>query len=338
MVSLKDISQKCGVSIATVSKAINGHNDVSQKTKDMITKVAKEMGYFPNSQARALKTNRTYNLGVLFVDQAERGLTHEFFSSVLNSFKKEAENKGYDITFINKNIGGQKMTYYEHCKYRNVDGVLVACVDFKDSDVYELVNGDIPLLTIDHVFDNRSAILSDNRQGIKVLFDYVNKMGHTKIGYIFGEKSSVSDNRLIGFFKALSDYDIPVNDNYILSGEYLNPELTEKLTIQLLSLPDPPTCIFMPDDFSSIGGYNAVKNLGLTVGKDISIVGYDGMKISQFLSPALTTYKQDADLIGRQATSQLISLIEKPNITFNEVMTIKGNLVVNNSVAKLSSI
>lgn len=338
MVSLKDISQKCGVSIATVSKAINGHNDVSQKTKDMINKVAKEMGYFPNSQARALKTNRTYNLGVLFVDQAERGLTHEFFSLVLNSFKKEAENKGYDITFINKNIGGQKMTYYEHCKYRNVDGVLVACVDFKDPDVYELVNGDIPLITIDHIFDNRSAILSDNRQGIKVLFDYVYKMGHTKIGYIVGEKSSVSDNRMIGFFKALSDYDIPVNDNYILSGEYLNPELTEKLTTQLLSLPDPPTCIFMPDDFSAIGGYNAIKNFGLTVGKDISVVGYDGMKISQFLSPSLTTYKQDADSIGRQATSQLISLIEKPNLTFNEVMTIKGNLVVNNSVAKLSSI
>lgn len=338
MVSLKDISQKCGVSIATVSKAINGHNDVSQKTKDMINKVAKEMGYFPNSQARALKTNRTYNLGVLFVDQAERGLTHEFFSSVLNSFKKEAENKGYDITFINKNIGGHKMSYYEHCKYRNVDGVLVACVDFKDPDVYELVNGDIPLVTIDHVFDNRSAILSDNRQGIRVLFDYVYKMGHTKIGYIVGEKSSVSDNRMIGFFKALSDYDMPVNDNYILSGEYLNPELTERLTTKLLSLPDPPTCIFMPDDFSSIGGYNAIKNFGLTVGKDISVVGYDGMKISQFLSPALTTYKQDADSMGRQATAQLISLIEKPNLTFNEVMTIKGNLVINSSVAKLSSI
>ena len=338
MVSLKDISQKCGVSIATVSKAINGHNDVSQKTKDMINKVAKEMGYFPNSQARALKTNRTYNLGVLFVDQAERGLTHEFFSSVLNSFKKEAENKGYDITFINKNIGGHKMSYYEHCKYRNVDGVLVACVDFKDPDVYELVNGDIPLVTIDHVFDNRSAILSDNRQGIRVLFDYVYKMGHTKIGYIVGEKSSVSDNRMIGFFKALSDYDMPVNDNYILSGEYLNPELTERLTTKLLSHPDPPTCIFKPDDFSSIGGYNAIKNFGLTVGKDISVVGYDGMKISQFLSPALTTYKQDADSMGRQATAQLISLIEKPNLTFNEVMTIKGNLVINSSVAKLSPI
>lgn len=337
MVSLKDISKKCGVSIATVSKAINNHNDVSQKTKDMINKVAKEMGYFPNSQARALKTNRTYNLGVLFVDLADRGLTHEFFSLVLNSFKCSAEERGYDITFINKNISGKKMSYYEHCKYRNVDGVLVACVDFKDPDVYELANSDIPLVTVDHVFDNRSAVLSDNRQGIRELFDYVYSMGHRKIAYINGDKSSVADNRMVGFFKALSDYNIPVQDDYILNSEYLNPELTEKLTTQLLSLPNPPTCIFMPDDFSAIGGYNAVKNLGLTVGKDISIVGYDGMRISQFLSPTLTTYKQDADSIGRQATNQLIALIEKPNVTFNEVINVRGQLVINNSVAKINS-
>ena len=338
MVSLKDISQKCGVSIATVSKAINGHNDVSTKTKDMINKVAKEMGYFPNSQARALKTNRTYNLGVVYIDKAERGLTHEFFSSVLNSFKKEAEINGYDITFINKNIGGQKMTYYEHCKYRNVDGVLVACVDFKDQFVYELVSGDIPLVTIDHVFDNKTAILSDNRQGIRELFDYVYSLGHRKIAFIQGDKSCVTENRTIGFFKALSDYNLPVEDNYIVSGEFLNPDLTESLTTKLLSLPDPPTCIFMPDDFSAIGGYNAIENLGLRVGTDISVVGYDGLRISQFLNPPLTTYKQDADAIGRLATSHLISLIEKPQLTFSEVINVKGQLVMNESAKNAKSI
>lgn len=335
MVSLKDISKRCGVSVATVSKAINDHNDVSVKTKEMINRVAKEMGYFPNSQARALKTNRTYNLGVLFIDKAERGLTHEFFASVLNSFKREAEENGYDITFINKNIGGQKMTYYEHCRYRNVDGVLAACVDFRDPDVYELINGDIPVVTVDHIFDGRAAILSDNRQGIKELFNYVYSMGHRKIAYIQGEKSCVSDNRLIGFFKSMSDNNIIVEDDYILVGEYMNPELTEKLTTQLLSLSVPPTCIFLPDDFAAIGAYNAAKKLNLTVGKDISLVGYDGQRISQFLSPMLTTYKQDADEIGRRATRQLVSLIEKPNVTFNEVQTVKGQLVISGSVGRV---
>jgi LacI family transcriptional regulator len=158
VVSLKDISVRCGVSIATVSKALNDHKDVSPATKERLIKAAKEMGYFPNSQARALKTNRTFNLGVMFNDEAGSGLTHEFFASILNSFKTEAESRGYDITFINKDIGGQKMSTYEHCKYRNVDGIVIICTDFSDQDVYEVINGELPVVTIDHVFEPRSDI------------------------------------------------------------------------------------------------------------------------------------------------------------------------------------
>ena len=84
MVSLKDISVRCGVSVATVSKALNGHKDVSEATRERLMKAAKEMGYFPNSQARALKTNRTYNLGVMYLDEAGSGLTHEFFAKGLD--------------------------------------------------------------------------------------------------------------------------------------------------------------------------------------------------------------------------------------------------------------
>lgn len=336
MVSLKDISIKCGVSIATVSKAINDHKDVSQLTKDKINRVAKEMGYFPNSQARALKTNRTYNLGVIFLDQAESGLTHDFFAILLNSFKTEAENNGYDITFINKNIGKQKMTPYEHCKYRNVDGVLIACVDFKDPDVFEVINGDIPIVTIDHVFDGHSAILSDNRQGVRKLFDYVYSQGHRKIAYIQGDKSSVNDSRTIGFFKAMSDYGIPVENDYVLNGVYHNAELTYELTKKLLNLPVPPTCIFMPDDYSAIGGINAIVDSGLSVPNDISIVGYDGISLGQLLKPCLTTYRQSTASMGIHAARNLISLIENPQTTFPEVINVTGELLIKDSVGKIT--
>jgi DNA-binding LacI/PurR family transcriptional regulator len=135
VVSIKDISIKCGVSVATVSKALNNHSDIAEATKENIKKAAKEMGYFPNSFARALKTNRTYNLGVLFVDEAHSGLTHEYFANVLDSFKVEAEKNGYDVTFINKHMGQKNMSYYEHSKYRGVDGVVIACINFSDPDV-----------------------------------------------------------------------------------------------------------------------------------------------------------------------------------------------------------
>ena len=104
------------------------------------------MGYSPNLSARALKTNRTYGIGVLFVDEAQSGLTHDYFSSVLDSFKRTAEKSGYDITFINscKNRP-DRMSYLEHSRYRGFDGVVLACIDFADPEVIELVQSSIPV-------------------------------------------------------------------------------------------------------------------------------------------------------------------------------------------------
>lgn len=337
LVSLKDISVRCGVSVATVSKALNGHKDVSEATRERLIKAAKEMGYFPNSQARALKTNRTYNLGVMFSDEAGSGLTHEFFAKVLNSFKTEAEAAGYDITFINKDIGRQKMSTYEHCKYRNVDGVIIACTDFTSQDVYEIINGDIPVVTIDHIFDCRTAVMSNNEKGIEELINYVTDMGHTKLAYIQGNKSAVAERRLAGFYKACISKGVAVNPAWIMTGDYHNPERTYELTKRLLQSGERPTCIFMPDDYSSMGGLNAIKDMGLSVPEDISVVGYDGIAYAQLLSPKLTTYLQDTAKIGVTAAKQLISLIENPQTTFNEVFTVDGRLIEGASVRKIST-
>ena len=335
MVSLKDISARCGVSVATVSKALNDHKDVSTATKERIIKAAKEMGYFPNSQARALKTNRTFNLGVMFTDEAGRGLTHEFFAKVLNSFKTEAEKLGYDITFINKNIGGRPMSTYEHCKYRNVDGIAMICTDFTDPDVYEVVNGDLPLVTIDHVFECRSAVVSNNESGIEELVDHVYSRGHRSIAFIQGKRSAVMEKRLNGFVRACLNRGIEVEPEFMLTGEYHSPQMTYELTKKLLSSGKRPTCIFMPDDYSAIGGYNAIKDCGLRIPEDISVVGYDGIAYSEFLSPQLTSYKQDTEVIGSVAARKLISHIESPATTLTEVITVDGSIQTGASVAHL---
>lgn len=93
MVSMKDISIACGVSVATVSKALNDHKDIGEETKKRIRQIAKEMGYVPNSASKALKTRRTYNIGVLFTDEARSGLTHDYFSYVLDNFKRTVEDR-----------------------------------------------------------------------------------------------------------------------------------------------------------------------------------------------------------------------------------------------------
>lgn len=335
MVSLKDISARCGVSVATVSKALNGHKDVSQATREKLLKTAKEMGYFPNSQARALKTNKTYNLGVMFFDEAQSGLTHEFFARLLNSFKVEAEYLGYDITFIDKNLGNRKMSTYEHCKYRNVDGVIIACTDFTSADVTEIINGDIPVVTIDHIFDRRTAVMSNNERGMEALVNYIADLGHRKIAYIHGNKSSVTERRLSGFYKACMNNGIKVKQDYILPGDYHNPQLCYDITKKLLDGKDYPTCIFMPDDYSALGGLNAVRDSGLSCPDDVSIVGYDGIAVARLLHPPLTTYLQDAESIGKIAAEKLVALIENPQTTFTEVITVEGKLVKGSSSKKL---
>lgn len=338
MVSIKDVSLKCKVSVATVSKALNDHSDISESTKEYVKKVAKEMGYYPNSSARALKTNRTYNIGVLFMDEAQSGFTNEYFAKVLDSFKIEVEKKGYDITFISKHIGHKNMSYYEHSKYRGVDGVVIACIDFSDQGVVELIKGELPVVTIDHVFNNRTAITSDNTNGIKAIIHYLHQMGHRKIAYIHGAESSVTQNRVGSFYKTLAELGIEIPDEYVKSGIYHDPDTTEKLTKELLELKDRPTCIIFPDDFSTIGGINIIKEYGLSIPDDISIVGYDGIILSQVLYPKLTTIQQDTVTLGSKAAEKLIAMIENPKVSIIERIVVEGKLIKGSSVINLNQV
>jgi len=330
MVSMKDIAQRCGVSVATVSKALNGQPDIGEETRNRIVAVAGELGYMTNSVARALKTNRTYNLGVLFVDERRSGLAHEYFSSMLESFKVEAESHGYDITFINHNVGGKPTSYLQHCLYRGVDGVVIACVDFNDPQVRELVDSNIPLVTIDRVFDNRLAVLSDNVNGVSQLVRYVYGKGHRKIAFLHGERTSVTNNRLIGFYRTCEELGLEIPDEYVVECIYHDPDRCAEATKQLLALPDRPTCILFPDDFSYIGGMNVLLGAGLQIPEDISVVGYDGIHLAKVMR--LTTYSQNAAELGKIAAERLISLIERPKTTVLDRILVEGELLEGNSV------
>ncbi len=333
MVSMKDIARRCGVSVATVSKALNGLPDIGEETRKKICEVAQEMGYMTNSAARALKTKRTYNVGVLFVDERRSGLSHEYFSAILEGIKQEAESHGYDITFINPNVGAQPISYLRHCRYRGLDGVIVACVDFYDPRVVELVESSIPVVTIDHVFPNRQAILSDNVDGLETLVHYAYEKGHRRIAFLHGEDTSVTKGRLTGFYKACGELGIEVLPEYVIPCVYHEPYLCANATHQLLALPEKPTCIIFPDDFSFLGGMNAVLEAGLRMPEEISALGYDGINLARIMH--LTTYTQNAMTIGRTSAEQLIRLIEDPNAVPTEPILIHGGLMEGYSVKQL---
>ena len=316
MSSLKDLAQEC------------------EATRTRVREAARRMGYVPNMAARSMKTNRTYNIGVLFVDERQSGLAHEYFSAVLDSFKVRVEQLGYDITFINRNLGGKTMTYLEHCHYRGVDGAVIACVDFTDPQVIELVNSDVPVVTIDHVFNNRMAVLSDNVAGLSALVRTAYSQGHRRIAFIHGERTAVTENRLAGFYKSCDELGLEVPDVYVREGIYHDAARCAQETKALLALPQRPTCILFPDDFSAMGGYNAIAEAGLSIPEDISVMGYDGIYLSRVMKPQLATYQQNTMMLGRTAADKLVQMIEHPRVTLAEQLLVTGKLLEGDSVGR----
>jgi len=337
MVSMKQIAELCGVSVATVSKALNGHKDIGEDTRELVRHTAEQLGYMTNSAARMLKTNRSYNLGILFEDMGGMGFTHVFFASVLQGFKTEAAARGYDITFISRNLMDRSSTYLQHCKYRGFDGVGIICADFFSSDIVDLIHSDIPVATIDHVFHNTVSVISDNVQGMETLVRHAYQKGHRKIAYILGNETSVTQNRLAGYYRAFEALGLTVEPQYIRQASYYNADHVYAVTKELLALKDPPTCILFPDDFSVVGGLRAISEAGLRVPEDISVAGYDGILYAQVMSPKITSYRQNAQLIGSTAAAKLIELINHPNSTVLDRIIVNGNLLEGESVGQLSS-
>ena len=292
-----------------------------------------DAGYGAFAAARALKTNRSYNIGVLFEEEAGRGLTHEYFSGVLNGLKKQAEKLGYDITFINTCFENRKMSYYDHCRYRNFEGVAIVCADFNEPDVVELMNSELPVVTIDYVHHNCTAVTSNNIQGIEELVKYIYSQGHRKIAYIHGQEgSTVTRERLASFYRAVDELGLELPENYIRTANYLEIQGAAEQTKELLNLPNPPSCIIYPDDTSLIGGRNVIIKRGMKIPQDISVAGYDGTMMSQLLYPKLTTISQNTELIGEEAAKRLIGTIEKPKTTLVERVVIEGSLIPGQSV------
>ncbi len=335
MVSMKDIALRCGVTVGTVSKALNGRRDVGEATRRQILTAAKELGYTANSAARALKTNRSYSIGIVFTDLSNSGFMHEYFASTLNSFRQEAERRGYDITFISDNMGPTNTSYLQHVLARGLDGVAVICADFLDPLVQELFYSDLPVISLDHAFNNRAAVLSDNMQGLESLVRYVYDKGHRRIAYIHGNPTAVTESRLTGFFRACEALELRIPEEYVDECLYHEPVSCYKATRRLLALPERPSCILFSDDYSYIGGINAIYDAGLRVPEDISIVGYDGIHMAKMVSPKLTTWQQNTTELGRIAAEQLIERIEHPRTTPPKHITVHGRLLEGETVRQL---
>ena len=326
-VTIRDVARLCGVSVSTVSRVLNGYTDISAETVELVRRTARAMHYMPNAAARLLKTNISHNIGVLFMDESNCGLAHEYFSLILNSVKEEAEAKGYDITFISQSIGGKSISFLEHCRSRRCDGVVIACVNFESDAVKDLVESEIPVVTIDYCFDGVSCVLSDNEEGAYSLTDSLIRSGHSRIAFIHGERTLVTEKRIEGYRRAMEEFHCDLREEYLVEGRYHDPESSGRATRTLMALDDRPTAILFSDDYSYLGGATELEKQGMRIPDDISAVGYDGIYMSTVLRPRLTTWFQDAKAIGHASVERLIEVIDHPDTCSRESIKVSGKML-----------
>ncbi|MER2143436.1 MAG: substrate-binding domain-containing protein, partial [Eubacteriales bacterium] len=231
-------------------------------------------------------TEHTPNLGILYAEESGRGLTHPFFVLILNAIKDEAASRGYDITFIHP---GEGEDYVEHCRRSNVDGVCMVCVDFRTPQCKALAQSGIPCVTIDHIYRKTPAVLSDNETGVQKLVEYAIKKGHRRIAFVHGHDNSIVTRTRISQFHNTMDYHgLPVPPEYLRQGLYDDIALTRDIVLELLRLPERPTCILLPDDVAYLGAQEAAREMGMRIPEDISFGGYDGIPLTQAMTPRLT--------------------------------------------------
>lgn len=300
------IAEQCGITPQTVRRVLNsGLGDITPEEFQKIREAAGELGYGD--------LNRTHTLAILFEEESGKGLTHTFFAIVLNAFKNEAESRGYDVTFINHQSATGTRTYLEHCLDRNVDGVCMVCGDFGSAGIKELVDSGIPCITVDHFFKGTPAVLSDNETGVRKLCEYAMSLGHKRIAFIHGHNNSiVTRSRISQFCNTMAFHGLEVPEGYLRASLYDDIVLTRTIVKEMLELPEPPTCILLPNDMVYLGAMEAVHQFGLRIPEDISLAGYDGIALTQVLDPPLTTIRQSNEELGRAAAQRLIECIEHP--------------------------
>jgi LacI family transcriptional regulator len=310
--NIKDVARLCEVSVATVSKVVNGYPNVAPKTREKVLRVIKETKFFPNSVARGLVKGRSMALGIFLTT----GMSHPYFSSVLMGMEQSLKVSGYDLIYMAQvSWDDSEYSFVRHCMSRNVDGVVVFGFQRDDMNLDELIKEEMPTIFVDMDMVGKRAgyVCSDNRQGIRMGMDYLYQLGHRKIAFISGYlESFVGKTRFEGYRSGLQDYSLPYINEYVKTGDFSKEKGYESMK-ELLQCSNLPTAVICSSDMSAIGAIEAIREAGLSVPEDISIIGFDDIPLSEYVIPAITTIRQNKEFIGQEAVTQLIAMIDNVN-------------------------
>ncbi len=304
--TIYDVARLAGVSTATVSRALNGTGQVAEPKRVAIDAAVEQLGYRPNTIARSLVTRSTQTIALLLPD-----ITNPFYAELVKGIQALTLERGYTMLLCTTGFDPElEDRYLRLLRAKHVDGALVDGLVLPPDRIARFVEDGFPVVCLDRNVDSRAVPLVqvDNRLGARLATEHLLALGHTRIAHIMGAPARVSEERLLGYQGALSRAGVAPDSSLVGLGGFTENGGHDAMEA-LLAADTGLTAVFAANDLSAIGALNAIAASGRSVPGDISVVGFDDLRLARYTSPPLTTLRQPADVIARHATELLLGMI-----------------------------
>ena len=327
--SIKDIAKVASVSHSTVSRALQNSPLVNRATREKIRRIADQMDYRASAVARSLATMKTKAVGVVVTTIAD-----PFAAAVVGGIEDAANDHGYSVVLANSHTDPEReMKVVRSFEERRVDGIIVTSSRVGALYVPLLSRMRVPIVLINnqHPSEFAHSVMIANLEASHEAVRHLIRLGHRRVAYLGDRNGHQSDTeRFAGYRQALDEADIPFLPELVAHGDG-KPEGGMQAMSRLLALAEPPTAVFCYNDMSALGALRRIRESGLRVPADISLVGFDDLHIAQFTEPPLTTVRQPMRQMGRLAMETLIHLLQGSQSA--QSIKVPGELVVRSSTA-----
>lgn len=335
--TIADVARKCGVSVATVSRVMNGNYPVKAETKAKVLKTIKELNYIPSMQAKEFTKQKSTTIGVIVPS-----INNMFFTDVVNSIEKYLKEHGYSIILCCSNGNEEdEISSVQNLISRNVSGIIIVTPNTNNvkSGFYDGISNQIPITFINgyNNISNISSVSNDEKEGALISLNYLLENNHKNILFIRGENSYSYDIKETAYIEFMNDINNFSYKNIINIGEGNIIETVDNTTNKLIHILNDRkdiTAIFTCNDLMALGVINACKKLNLDVPKDISVIGYDNILLSKLIEPKLTTIDQNMALLGSNASMLLLEKINCNN-EFSKRIILNNHIVKRETVCKV---
>lgn len=338
-VTLKDIADRVGKSVPTVSRALAGYEDISPSTRALVKKVALEMGYEPNIAARQLQKQRTDTIALILPTVANLRFSDPFFSEFLSGIVEQTTQHGFSLHISAHTESDEQSNYLKHIRSRRVDGFILVRTQRNDARIAVLEQHNVPFVAFGRIEGkNDFPFVDENGEsGIRSVVDHLVGLGHTRLACIAEPTIyTKSHHRVQGFINGLKAHNLPVDPSLIIEGRY-RQRSGRLIARQLFDLSPPPTAIVACNDLLALGAMSAAQERGLVVGRDVSITGFDDIDLAEYAHPPLTTVHQPAHQMGIMIAQMIIKVIKGEPIEERHVV-LPLSLVVRQSTGPASPV